>query len=163
LAKRGRKPIEIDWKLFDGFCQMQCTLWEIACYFNCSEDTIERRVKEKTGVNFAEYFGKKRIAGLMSLRRNMFRMSEKNPAMAIFMAKNWLGMADKQEIEHSGSAEKPIGVKHVNFDSNKVAASIIEAIRLGLNPELLGGNGHGEDASLLSSPANIQTTSVPEP
>jgi len=103
---KGRVKINIDWKLLDGFCQMQCTLWEIACYFNCSEDTIERRVKEQYGVTFAEYFGKKRIAGLMSLRRIQFKMAEKSPAMAIFLGKNYLGQADKQEIEHSGNIGK---------------------------------------------------------
>jgi len=103
---KGRVKINIDWKLLDGFCQMQCTLWEIACYFNCSEDTIERRVKEQYGVTFAEYFGKKRVAGLMSLRRIQFKMAEKSPAMAIFLGKNYLGQADKQEIEHSGNIGK---------------------------------------------------------
>jgi len=104
----ARPRVQIDWKLFEGFCQMQCTLWEIASYFNCSEDTVERRVREKYGVGFAEYFAKKRIAGLMSLRRNLLRMSEKKPAVAIFLAKNWLGMSDKQEVEHSGKDGKPI-------------------------------------------------------
>jgi len=98
MAKMGRPKLNIDWKLFDGFCQMQCTLREIAAYFNCSEDTIERRVKKEYGQTFAEYFSKKRIGGLITLRRNMFKMSETNPAVAIFLAKNWLGMKDKQEI-----------------------------------------------------------------
>lgn len=51
----------------------------------------------------------------------------------------------------------------VNIDPKTIAAAILEAERLGLTPELLGGNGHGEDASILSSPTNIQATSVPEP
>lgn len=53
--------------------------------------------------------------------------------------------------------------KIVHFDPKAIAAAILEAERLGLTPEILAGNGHGEDASLLSSPANIQTTPVPEP
>jgi len=48
------------------------------------------------------------------------------------------------------------------FDTKDVAGAIIEAIRLGLNPAILGGNGHGEDAAILSSPTDIQTTTVPE-
>lgn len=43
----------------------------------------------------------------------------------------------------------------VNIDPKAVAAAILEAYRLGLTPGLLGGNGQGEDASLLSSPADI--------
>lgn len=99
----GRPKINIDYKQLEGFCLIQCSLAEIATFFNCSEDTIERRVKEHFGVTFAEYFSKKRIGGLISLRRNLFKLSGKNAAVAIFLAKNWLGMADRQEIEHSGN------------------------------------------------------------
>ena len=90
-------------------------------------------------------------------------MSEKNPAIAIFLAKNFLGMADKQEIEHSGNANKPIGVRHVNFNADAVAKAILEAAKLGLVPAVFGGNGHGEDPDVLSSPTDIQTTTIPEP
>ena len=101
-----RTRIEIDFKQLDRFCMIQCSLAEIAAFFKCSEDTIERRVREHFGITFAEYFGKKRVSGLLSLRRNLFKMSEKQPAVAIFLAKNWLGMADKQEVEYSGNISK---------------------------------------------------------
>ena len=99
MAKVGRTPISIDWKQFEGLCAMQCTLREIANHFLCSEDTIERRVKEHYSCGFSDIFKRKRVAGLISLRRNLFEMSKKQPQVAIFLAKNWLGMADKQEIE----------------------------------------------------------------
>jgi len=108
-ANRGhRKRIELDWKQFEGFCMIQCTLTEIAAFFCCSEDTVETRVKEHYGVSFSEVFAKKRIGGLVSLRRNLFKLSEKNAAVAIFLAKNWLGMADKQEFEHSGNIKRTV-------------------------------------------------------
>jgi len=103
MNKNGRPKINIDFKQLEGFCRIQCSLVEIAAFFNCSEDTIERRVKEHYQMTFAEFFAKKRIGGLISLRRNLFKLSEKNAAVAIFLAKNWLGMADKQEVKHSGS------------------------------------------------------------
>jgi len=105
-GKNGRPKIIIDWKQFEAYCAMQCTLREIADYFNCSEDTIERRVKEHYNSGFAETFKRRRQVGLMSLRRNLFKLSEKHPAAAIFLAKNWLGMKDTQEIEHSGHINK---------------------------------------------------------
>ena len=98
----GRPKIEIDWKVFDSYCALQCTLREIACVLGCSEDTIERRVREEHGMSFAEYFNKKRVVGLMSFRRSGWELAKRNPAVWIFCAKNWLGMTDKQEIEHSG-------------------------------------------------------------
>jgi len=121
----GRPKIEIDWKLLDGFCKMQCTLWEIACYFNCSEDTIERRVREQFGVSFADYFGKKRIAGLMSLRRIQFKMAEKSPAMAIFLGKNYLGQADKTELEHSMRGNNPLKIQVVSDKAKELTEKLI--------------------------------------
>lgn len=111
----GRPKIKIDFKQFEGFCLIQCSLAEIATFFNCSEDTIERRVREHYGVSFAEYFNKKRIGGLISLRRNLFKLSEKNAAVAIFLAKNWLGMKDSHEIE---PGEKPIILRIVYDDKD---------------------------------------------
>ena len=102
----GRRKIEIDWKQFEAYCATQCTLREISDYFNCSEDTIERRVKEHYDCGFAETFKRKRQKGLMSLRANLFKLSETHSAMAIFLAKNWLNMEDKQGIEHSGYIDK---------------------------------------------------------
>jgi len=117
MGKNGRPKINIDYKQLEGFCLIQCSLAEIATFFNCSEDTIERRVKEHFGITFAEYFSKKRIGGLISLRRMQFKLAEKSPAMAIFLGKNYLGQSDKQEIEHSGS-ENPIVIKVVYDNSH---------------------------------------------
>jgi len=96
------KKINIDWKEFEAQCAMQCTLREIADYFNCSEDTIERRVREHYNCGFADIFKRKRVKGLMSLRASLFKLGGKQGNVAIFLAKNWLGMKDRQEIEHSG-------------------------------------------------------------
>ena len=111
----GRPKINIDWKQFEAYCAVQCTLREIADYFNCSEDTIERKVKEHYGCGFADAFKRKRQKGLMSLRANLFKLAEKQGNVAIFLAKNWLGMVDKTEIanpegesfrvEHGGRAK----------------------------------------------------------
>ena len=97
----GRPKVEIDWKQFDAYCAMQCTLREIADYFNCSQMTIERKVKEHYQCGFVDIFKRKRQKGLMSLRANLFKLSEKHPAAAIFLAKNLLDMSDKQEIDHN--------------------------------------------------------------
>jgi len=98
----GRPKIEIDWKRFESYCAVQCTLREIADYFDCSEKTIERKVKEHYGCPFVNIFKRRRQKGLMSLRASLFKMSEKSPQMAIFLAKNWLGMADRTEVTGAG-------------------------------------------------------------
>lgn len=100
----GRPRIEIDKRQFENLCGMQCTLAEIASFFNCSDDTIERWCKREYGETFAEVFKQKRQKGFISLRRTQFRLAEKNTAMAIFLGKNYLGQSDVQKLEVS----KPI-------------------------------------------------------
>ena len=52
MAKRGRKPIVINWEEFEALCAIQPTLREMALFFNCSERTIERAVKKQYEANF---------------------------------------------------------------------------------------------------------------
>ena len=41
----ARPRIKIDQASFEKLCSLQCTLAEIAVFFGCSEDTIERWCK----------------------------------------------------------------------------------------------------------------------
>lgn len=112
----GRPKINIDWKQFEAYCAIQCTLREIADYFNCSEMTIERKVKEHYNCCFVDIFKRKRQKGLMSLRANLFKLSEKQGNVAIFLAKNWLGMKDTQELVGADGSEIILRVKYDNSD-----------------------------------------------
>lgn len=69
-----------------------------------SPDTLDRRVREKFGITFAEYSKEKRAAGRMSLRRAQWvtATQSRNPAMQIWLGKNMLGQTDKQEISGPG-------------------------------------------------------------
>ena len=107
MARNGRPRKEIDWKEFESLCKLQCSILEMCQWFHISHQTLERRCREFYGETFGQVFEKKRVGGLISLRRNMFRMSEKQPAVAIFLAKNFLGMTDKQEVQHSGYIGQP--------------------------------------------------------
>ena len=105
--KMGRPRIEIDWSQFDKLCHMQCTLSEIASFFDCSEDTIERRVKEEFGVTFAEHYAKKAARGKISLRRKQFETAMAgNTTMLIWLGKQHLDQKEKvqntNETTHKG-------------------------------------------------------------
>ena len=93
---RPRKSI--DKEQFEKLCSIQCTLNEIAGYFNCSEDTIENWCKTTYHERFTDVFSKKRGLGKISLRRSQFRMAETNATMAIWLGKQYLGQSDKQEV-----------------------------------------------------------------
>ena len=90
----GRPKKEIDKKIFENLCGLQCTLEEIAGVFDCSVDTIERWCKREYGETFAEVYKKHSAKGKTSLRRIQFKLAEKSAAMAIFLGKNYLGQKD---------------------------------------------------------------------
>ncbi len=96
----GRPRIEIDWKELDKLCGLQCSLEEIAGWFNCSIDTIEARIKETHGMTFPEYFSQKRSGGKISLRRKQYETAMSgNVTMLIWLGKQYLNQKDKIEQE----------------------------------------------------------------
>jgi hypothetical protein len=86
----------IDWTHFDKLAALQCTLKEIAAFFNCSEDTIENAVKREKKMRFSEYYDQKRRAGWVSLRRKQYEKAmEGNVVMLIWLGKQYLGQTEK--------------------------------------------------------------------
>lgn len=102
----GRPRMEIDRDQFEKLCYLQCTLTEIAGFFRCSEDTIERWCKREMRMSFADAFKTYSIGGKISLRRWQFKMAEHNVTMAIWLGKQYLGQREpQQEIQLSHDDE----------------------------------------------------------
>ena len=53
--KGGRPKIKIHWAIFDNLYGLGLTLKQMAIAFGCSEDTIERAIKQEKQVGFADY------------------------------------------------------------------------------------------------------------
>lgn len=119
----GRPRIEIDERQFESLCAIQCTLEEIAGFFHCSSDTIERWCKRTYKMDFAEVFRQKRSGGKISLRRFQFRQAETNPTMAIWLGKQYLGQTDKQEVAISRSDDDTIREMENYFGSKQESDS----------------------------------------
>ena len=98
-SKGGRPQIKIDEKNFNRLCALQCTESEIAEFFDCSVDTVERWCVRTYGKRFAEIYARKRGVGKISLRRAQFRLAEKSAGMAIWLGKQYLGQRDVKEIQ----------------------------------------------------------------
>jgi predicted metal-dependent hydrolase len=95
----ARPKIEIDEEQVEKLAILGCTNNEIADFFECSKDTIERR--------FAAILSKGRASGKIRLRRIQMQIAEKgNAVMALWLGKQMLGQVDK--VEHSGDAQNPI-------------------------------------------------------
>ena len=102
----ARPRVEIDQTQFEKLCAMQCPLEEIAGWFNCSADTVERWCKRTYNEGFAEIFAKKRQGGKISLRRAQFELAKKSAAMAIFLGKQYLGQRESVQYEDRESLER---------------------------------------------------------
>ena len=121
----GRPKKEIDKKIFENLCGLQCTLEEIAGVFDCSVDTIERWCKREYRETFAEVYKKHSAKGKTSLRRIQFKLAEKSAAMAIFLGKNYLGQkdsiieTDEQTLQAVGEALVKIKRAAEQADNNE--------------------------------------------
>ena len=120
---RPRK--EISAEQFEKLCGLQCTLSEIAGFFDCSEDTIERWCRREYEISFADAFKKYSASGKMSLRRYQFDLAKKNASMAIFLGKQYLGQRDTPS---DGEMSEPL----------KKALEIIGGIPSAINAETDG-------------------------
>lgn len=99
----GRPKKNIDQKEFEKLCALQCTLNEVCSWFDVDDVTLNRWCKETYGTTFSEVFKAKRGIGQVSLRRSQFQMAEKNPTMAIWLGKQYLGQRENIEIDHGNN------------------------------------------------------------
>lgn len=95
----GRPKKNISKNQFEQLCAIQCTLEEVCAVLEVSDKTLNRWCKEEYGDIFSNVFKAKRNRGKASLRRNQWKLSEKNPQMAIWLGKQYLAQTDKQEIK----------------------------------------------------------------
>lgn len=99
----GRPRKKIDQQEFEKLCALQCTLNEVCAWFRIDDNTLNKWCKETYGATFSEVFKVKRGIGQVSLRRSQFQMAEKNPTMAIWLGKQYLGQRENIEIDHGNN------------------------------------------------------------
>lgn len=118
MGKRGRPLKEIDQKSFENLCVLQCTLEEICGFLEVSDKTLEKWCKRTYGMNFSEVFAQKRSKGKISLRRYQFQMAAKNPTMAIWLGKQWLGQAEQQKVEIITQDDDPLSIAFMELEKH---------------------------------------------
>lgn len=113
---------KIDQAQFEQLCKLQCTEAEVASFFGVDVGTLVAWIsKTYDGRTWKDVFAEKSAGGRISMRRNLVRLSENNVAAAIFLAKNYLGMTDKQEV----------AVTHHDDDSAKAMEEFFAAKKRG--------------------------------
>lgn len=117
MTKMGRPTKEINAEQFEKLCYIQCTLGEIASFFDCSEDTIQNWCKKEYKDTFSAVYKKKSEGGKVSLRRMQFKLAEHNVSMAIWLGKQYLGQRDN------------IDVSTDNLDEDAISKAIKESLK----------------------------------
>lgn len=99
----GRPKKEIDQKIFENLCALQCTEVEICSCFDVSDKTLNGWCKRTYGKNFSEVFRQKREKGKISLRRTQFKLAEKSATMALWLGKQYLNQRDNVDVTVSNA------------------------------------------------------------
>lgn len=124
MARTGRPKIQIDKIMFEKLCGLMCTEDDIANFFNCSIDTINNWCKSEYDMTFSDIYKKKSVVGLISLRRNQWKLSEKNASMAIWLGKQYLGQTDK--VETTGEIKTTPTIKLEVVDNSELERVLYE-------------------------------------
>ena len=91
VKTRGRPKLKLNAtgiRVIEALAAVQCTHDEIAACLHTTKDTLYAPQNEEA---FSTAYKKGSEQGKMSLRRAQFQLARKNPTMAIFLGKQYLG------------------------------------------------------------------------
>ena len=108
----ARPRIELDDMTFNGWDQLDALIiWSNGEY--CAEqlgmnyDTLNIKIKERTGLSFPEYKEQKKEKMRVNLRKKQYDVAMAgNVSMLIWLGKNELNQSDKQDINQAISEIK---------------------------------------------------------
>ena len=99
LGKAGRPKKEIDWEQVKKLCYIQCTQGEIADILRVHVQTLDAACQRDHSIEFSDYYKMHTSEGKASLRRTMYKTAMRgNPAMQIWLSKNYLGMKENWNL-----------------------------------------------------------------
>lgn len=102
-AGRPKKAINI--ATFESLCKYQCTREEICDILGVSDKTLNNFCNEKYGENFSVVYRQKSADGKMSIRRQQFKLAEKNAALSIWLGKQYLGQKEPETEKEKAQTE----------------------------------------------------------
>lgn len=117
--KTGRPKIPIDYDTVEKLATMMCTQEEIATFFGCHVRTLQR------DKDFCRHYKKGQEGGKMSLRRIQWKHAEKNPSMAMFLGKVYLGQRENKQVDE-GTNDMP-EMKITVVDNTELEKALYDA------------------------------------
>ena len=104
---RGRPKTDISLDDLQNLCRLNCTMPEIAAFFDIPLRTLEDRYTNDPEVRAAIDHG--RELGKISLRRKQIQiMEDGNSTMAIWLGKNLLGQRDNLDVTTEDKGQKEL-------------------------------------------------------
>lgn len=98
--KIGRPKRDFDKKIFEGLCNVCCTVEELESIFTTDIRTINLWCEREYNNSFSTVYKELSANGKASVRRNQLNLSKTNASMAIWLGKQWLGQRDlPREVE----------------------------------------------------------------
>lgn len=115
----GRPRKEIDENQLRALCRLKPRIEDVAAFFQCSIDTVEKRIKELGYPSFTVFRQENMVHTRFGLVRKAIQMGEAgNVPMLIFSLKNLCGWTDRME-----TVERP--VKGMSSDELKNEAKLL--------------------------------------
>lgn len=98
--KIGRPKRDFDKQIFEGLCNVCCTVDEIESIFKTDIRTVDLWCEREYSNPFSTVYKELSANGKASVRRNQLNLSKTNASMAIWLGKQWLGQRDlPREVE----------------------------------------------------------------
>lgn len=146
MAGRPRK--EIDRRQFEKLCAMQCSGEEVRRFFDVSDRTLCAWCRRTYGRTFAEERERHKSIGKARLRRAQFEMALKNPTMAIWLGKQWLGQTDCPEKATDAKSEPVRILLNIPMTKEEARRTLVEEAAGGGMGNLLCASSEEEAAAL---------------
>lgn len=100
MSRLGRPKKRVTKEELRKLCEIRCTLKEVAYFFNCSDDTIERRCKQYFKLTFAEFRNACLDASKIVLRRTAFKRAIQGSDSLLKTLLKELNVFDEQSGSH---------------------------------------------------------------
>lgn len=91
LPEPGDEPDDLVRQILCNF-NLQCTVEEVAAAADLDVEELDELLMDRLGAPAQKVREMEIQRGRLMLRQQLWDMSQKNPTMAIFLAKNYLGM-----------------------------------------------------------------------
>lgn len=112
---KGRPRFEPDLAKVEQLAALQCTYEEIAAVIGCSLRTVKTLAKCQ---DFQDAYERGKEKGRASLRRMQWKTAEGgNTAMLIWLGKQMLGQAEKQEVKQETNSRSVVFIAPDEYES----------------------------------------------